>query len=114
MALLLVLLATLTLTGADSGRSFTVAPGTNVVVVLPSNASTGYRWRLTARPDRRVLTLVSHRYAAPTTKRVGAAGKEIWRFDAVGAGAARLHLAYVGPSQPTQTARRFSASLHVR
>jgi predicted secreted protein len=114
MALLLMLLATLTLTPADNGRSFSVAPGTPIVVELASNASTGYRWRLATRPDEAVVTLISHRYLAPRTKRPGAAGKEVWRFRAVGAGVARLRLSYAGPTRPPRIARRFSVAIRVR
>lgn len=111
MALLLVLLTTLTLRPADNGRTFSVAPRTKIVLVLPSNRSTGYRWGLTTRPSPSVVRLVSHRYVAPTTNQPGAAGKEIWRFTAVGHGAARVGLAY---SQYGQVARRFRIALHVR
>jgi len=35
-----------TLTEADSGRSLAVAPGTQVVLRLPENPTTGYRWQV--------------------------------------------------------------------
>lgn len=37
---------TVTLTEADSGRSIAVAPGTQVILRLPENPSTGYRWQI--------------------------------------------------------------------
>ena len=114
MAFLLVLLATLTLRPADSGHTFSVAARTPIVLVLPSNATTGYSWKLSARPRSAVVRLVSHRYVAPKTTRPGAGGKEIWRFTAVGKGTARLRLAYVGPGQARKVARRFGVVLRVR
>jgi predicted secreted protein len=69
---------------------------------------------LSARPDAAVVRLVSHRYLAPRTKRPGAAGKEIWRFRAVGAGKARVRLVYAGPTRPPRIARRFSVGIRVR
>ena len=113
MALLFVLLATLSLGPAASGHTYSVKPQTTIAVTLPSNASTGYRWLLAARPDKQVVRLVSHRYVARKTKRVGAAGKEIWRFRAVGAGSTRLRLAYV-QSAHTRAARRFTVRIRVR
>ncbi|HZT92909.1 MAG TPA: protease inhibitor I42 family protein [Gaiellaceae bacterium] len=113
MALLFVLLATLTLGPAANGHSYSVKPQTTIAVVLPSNASTGFQWRLAARPDKQVVRLLSHRYVAPKTKRVGAAGKEVWRFRALGAGAARLRLVYV-QSGHTTPARRFTVRVRVR
>jgi predicted secreted protein len=114
MAFLLVLLATLTLRTADNGRTFSVAARSAIVLVLPSNATTGYSWRLPARPSGSVLRLVSHRYVAPKSKLPGAGGKEVWRFLAVGKGTARLRLAYVGPGQARKVARRFGVVLRVR
>lgn len=114
MALLLVLLATLTLRPADNGHTFSVAARTPVVLVLPSNATTGYSWKLSARPSSAVLRLVSHRYVAPKTTRPGAGGKEVWRFLAVGKGTVRLRLAYVGPGPAGKVGRRFGVRLRVR
>ena len=81
---------------------------------LTTYGTTGYEWLLARRPDRSVMKLVSHRYVAPTTKRPGAAGEEIWRFEAVGAGTARLQLAYARPRQSRRAARRFVVTLRVR
>jgi predicted secreted protein len=113
MALLFTLLATLTLGPAANGHTYSVKPQTTIVVVLPSNASTGFRWRLAARPDTQVVRVLSHRYVAPKTKRPGAAGKEVWRFRALAAGAARVRLVYVQSGHNTP-ARRFAVRLHVR
>lgn len=95
MALLLVL-ATLALGPGSNGHTYSVEPSTRIVVTLPSNASTGYRWRLAGKPNASVVKLVSHRYVAPKKgSNPGAAGKEVWRFRAVGKGSTRLRLTYV-------------------
>lgn len=114
MAFLLVLLTTLALRPADNGHTYSVAAPTKIVLVLPSNGTTGYEWLLARRSDRSVVKLVSHSYVAPTTKRPGAAGTEVWRFEAVGAGTARLQLAYARPGQAKRAARRFAVTLRVR
>jgi predicted secreted protein len=111
MALLFVL-ATLALGPASNGHTYSVAPATKIVVTLPSNRSTGYHWRLRVRPDPHVVKLVSHHYVVPKTKRVGAAGKEIWRFRAVGAGSVKLRLVYVQAGRVG--GRLFGIGIHVR
>ena len=54
-------------------------PSDVVQLLLPSNATTGYRWML-ASMDRNILQLQSAQYIAPHTKLIGASGYEKWRF----------------------------------
>ncbi|MCX7120471.1 MAG: protease inhibitor I42 family protein [Gammaproteobacteria bacterium] len=53
-------------------------------IELKSNPSTGYSWHWHAtKGDENLLSLVSHKYSAPTNKKlVGAPGMEIWTFKA--------------------------------
>ncbi len=112
MVALLALVATLSLTQADNGKSFTLPPKTAIVLTLPSNASTGYRWQLKA-VDKSVLRLVSHRYLQPKKTLPGAPGKERWRFVTVGAGRVQLRLSYVRSWEKNKPARRFGVTIHV-
>jgi predicted secreted protein len=76
--------STLRLTAKDRNGNFDVKPGQEIVVTLASNPSTGYRWKLfTTNGPSGIVTLVAHRYVAPTQSRSGAPGEEIWRFKAV-------------------------------
>lgn len=102
------------LTIADSGGLIRVPRATRVVVTLPSNASTGFRWKLLAPLDRRIVRLVGHRYVASSSGLVGAPGKEIWRFRTVGAGSAVLRLGYLRSWEPQHLERRFRVTLRVR
>jgi predicted secreted protein len=112
MFALLVLLATLNLTGKDNGKTFTVQPQKVIVVTLVSNRSTGYQWRyVRTAGNPKVVKVLSHRYVARPG--VGAAGKEIWRFRAVGAGTAKIDLQYIRPFQPQQVAHRFGVTIDV-
>jgi len=61
-----------------------------------------------------VVRLVSHRYVAPTTASPGAAGKEIWRFRAVGAGSTWLRLVYEQAGKMNSTGRMYCVKIHVR
>ncbi len=101
------------LRAADNGRIVRLAPGTPVVVSLASNPSTGFRWKLLAALDGRVVRLVSHRYVAPTSRLVGAPGTEVWRFRAVGRGRVTLRLGYLRSWQPTHLERSFRVQLRV-
>jgi inhibitor of cysteine peptidase len=113
MALFLAL-AALALGPASNGHTYSVAPSTKIAITLPSNASTGYRWRLAGKPAASVVKFVSHHYVAPKPgSNPGAAGKEIWRFRAVGKGTTRLRLTYVQAGSK-HVARAFRVKLHVR
>jgi inhibitor of cysteine peptidase len=97
----------------DNGRIVRAAPAARIVVTLPANPSTGFRWKLLAPLDRRILALVSHRYVAPKTAVVGAPGKEVWRFRAVGKGRFALRLGYLRSWDPTNVERRFRVDFRV-
>lgn len=80
---------------AANGSTRLVRRGDQLVVRLPSNPSTGYRWvvRDGARP---VLVLVRRSYVAPTgAPMLGAPGTAVLRFRVVARGRAQLRLAYV-------------------
>ena len=106
--------APLELTGVDSGRTVAVQPGQRVRITLESNASTGYRWRLTV-PDSVVLKLVSREYVEPETSTtvVGAPGSEIWQFEAAARGVTSLELSYLRPFEPEQAAGSFTLNVEV-
>ena len=98
---------------AANGRTVHVASATPIVVTLPSNASTGFRWKIASPLDVAVLRLVGHAYKPSASKLVGAPGIEVWRFRTVGSGAFRLRLAYLRPWAPSQVARRFAVDFRV-
>lgn len=111
---LLALVAVLALGPGSNGHTYSVAPNRTIVVTLPSNQTTGFSWHLAARPKRHVVKLVSHRYVAPQTSKVGAAGKEIWRFRAVGAGSTWLRLVYEQGGKMNSMGRHYGVKIHVR
>lgn len=70
------------------------ASGKGVVISLPSNPSTGYRWVYSANEDG-VLKEVSSEFASTSTEGVlGAGGIQEWRFEAVQEGEVTLQFAY--------------------
>lgn len=105
------------LDAANNGVTLETTTGETINVTLDSNITTGYKWNLVTKPDAKVLKLLTSDYIAPGasgTPLVGAGGKEVWKFQAVGRGTTSLKLAYFRPFDPTQVAKEFSATVTVK
>ena len=97
-------------TASDS--TIGVAKGEEFTIILDSNPTTGYSWRLAQPLDGKILALVGSEYLQPTpsgkTPIVGAGGKDLWVFKALAQGNAEISLEYVRAwekeSRPAQTA----------
>lgn len=85
--------APLSVTDANSGGAVALARNQQLVVRLPSNPTTGYRWSLAQQS-----TAVLEPEGAPTYEKgagdAGAGGTEIWRFAPTQAGEGTLRLEY--------------------
>ena len=97
-------------------RQVSLVAGDTLRVALASNASTGYQWTAEAQvSDRGVLTQTNHQTVAPTDAKPGAAGTEVWTFDAIKPGSATLTTTYGQPwPGGTKDAWTFSAAVSVR
>ena len=74
----------------DDGAQHAVKPGTEIVLRLPENATTGYRWDV-SQSGSGELRLVEDRFEQqPDAAGIGAGGVRIVRFRAGAAGQARL------------------------
>ncbi len=93
----------------DPGTRFEVDPGDEFVVVLESNATTGFSWQLEVQPPDYIVRLVSSFYVEPDTDLVGAGGRQELTFEAVGEGTAEIQLWYVrefdDPPEPADRAQ---------
>ena len=105
-------------TAVDDGKSVTARPGDEILVVLPENATTGYRWQLDQSVD--LLRLLSDGYreaaAADDEEPVfGRGGLREFRFAVDRPGSGDLALKHwrewEGDSSVT---RRVSFSIEVR
>jgi inhibitor of cysteine peptidase len=97
-----------------SGKEVEISIGESLVVTLPSNASTGYSWKLAENSDEGVLQEVGHEYIATQTNLVGAAGKELWTFKALQDGTSTIHMEYIRPWEAgTPPAETFSLTVVV-
>ncbi|MGS7252606.1 protease inhibitor I42 family protein [Pseudomonas anuradhapurensis] len=84
--------------GAESECPTRLQVGQTLTLTLPSNPSTGYRWRI-ENPAANVLrSLGPEVYSAPEEEDVvGSAGVSTWRYQANRAGEAQLVLVYQQP-----------------
>ena len=103
------------LTEADSGTEVLLAPGEHFEVRLESNASTGYRWKLLSPLEPAPYNLVTSDYIGTETSLVGAAGTEVWVFEAVNEPATgELRMVFVRPfDDPPAPAATFELTVRV-
>jgi inhibitor of cysteine peptidase len=83
-------------------RQATIKAGEEFTVTLCSNQTTGFAWSETAQiSDQTVVKQTSHQYVAPgeggETQLVGAAGEEVWKFQALKSGSSTISLEYSRP-----------------
>jgi inhibitor of cysteine peptidase len=81
----------------ETSESQTVTAGQLFTVTLESNQSTGYGWSLAQPLDASFVQFIGKDYVEPDASVVGAAGKEVWQFQAVGAGNTQIVLQYNRP-----------------
>jgi inhibitor of cysteine peptidase len=81
----------LTLTQAEKGKSFEAHQGDVIVVRLPENPTTGYRWAI-EQIDEEVLEPETSNFALSPDAGIGGGGEQRLRFRAKGAGTARVEL----------------------
>ncbi|VVN70719.1 protease inhibitor I42 family protein [Pseudomonas fluorescens] len=75
--------------------------GQNLILTLPSNPTTGYRWAIQDSAGGVLHRLSPEVYSNPKDAGlVGSAGQSTWRFQASAAGSGRLRLTYQQPWAP--------------
>jgi inhibitor of cysteine peptidase len=76
-----------------------VGAGGTLAVTLCSNGTTGFMWSETAQiSDQSVLQQTDHRFVSPEAEGVvGAAGKEVWTFNALKKGTSTVSVEYSRP-----------------
>ncbi len=101
---------------AESECPIRLQVGQALTLTLPSNPSTGYRWRV-ENPAANVLrNLGPEVYSAPEAEEVvGSAGISTWRYQASSAGDAQLVLVYQQPwAADTPPVQTFDCAIRVR
>jgi len=81
----------------DPSVPIVVEKGQTFTIVLESNPSTGYQWKLGKELDEKILVLESTEYEEPKSELLGKPGEERWTFKAQGLGRTEIVLNYVRP-----------------
>ncbi|WP_025109195.1 protease inhibitor I42 family protein [Pseudomonas sp. H1h] len=89
--------------------------GQNLIVMLPSNPTTGYRWAIQDSAGGVLRALSPEVYSSPKDSgMVGAGGFSTWRFQAFATGTGRLRLTSQQPWEPEVTpAETFDCAISV-
>ena len=107
-------MSVITLTQADQGKSITLQLEQTLVVELPENPTTGFRWAI-ARNDEETLALRDSDYSPAAGVGVGGGGRRTFTFVARKPGSVILQLKlwreWEGDSSITQ---RFGVTIDVR
>jgi inhibitor of cysteine peptidase len=101
------------LQASDNGSQVELRRGQNLVVSLEGNPSTGYTWEAGAY-DERILRQVGEPAFTPESEAIGAPGRQILRFEALGEGQTTLELVYHRPWEDTEPEDVFAVEVVVR
>ena len=90
-------------------------PGQRLILSLPSNPSSGYRWNLQQAAPELLRKLGPEVYSHPdeANSMVGSEGTSTWRFETIASGSGHLVLSYQGPWE-AEPADSFECRLQVR
>ena len=82
-------MSNITLTEADKGKTIAVQQGTEILIRLNENPTTGYRWAIDQSDDT-VLPLQSSNFSSSPSAAVGAGGARLFTFTAKQPGTVHL------------------------
>lgn len=105
------------LTGADNGRTIEIPRGTDLLVSLESNRTTGYSWTQSGALTGPLASAGEPIYvtAPASTGALGVGGIETWRFRSVAPGEQRLTFEYRRPfEKELAPARTVTIDVRVR
>ena len=89
--------------------------GQTLIVSLPSNPATGYRWQLQETAGKLLQSLGPEVFSTPDSDLVGGDGISTWRFVARNAGQGQLLLTYQRPWETdAEPAGLFDCRIEVR
>ncbi|MGL4204653.1 MAG: protease inhibitor I42 family protein [Aeromonadaceae bacterium] len=112
-----VALPTLQLTQRDEGKPLILAVGSDFLLTLPANPSTGFNWQWAPDHLAQLQCLELHGETAkikPDKARPGSSGQVRWRCHAKGAGSGKLHLLYARSWESVPPAREFVLPVTLR
>ena len=99
---------------SDQGNEFEAHPGDLIVIRLPENPTTGYRWELDVDDDRGVA-LQDSDYSAASRPGIGGGGMRTFRLKARRPGTVRVELRLRRKWEPEEVAvDSFEVTIRVR
>jgi predicted secreted protein len=82
---------------ADAAKGVKINVGDQFSLILDSNASTGFSWRVAEPTNEQVIKKISNNYIEPNTGLAGAGGTENWVFEGAHPGVTTIKMQYVRP-----------------
>jgi inhibitor of cysteine peptidase len=99
---------------SDRGTEFEAHPGDLIVIRLPENPTTGYRWELDAADDR-VIALQDSDYSAASSAGIGGGGTRTFGLEVHRPGTVHVQLRLRREWEPEQAAVDcFEVTIRVR
>ena len=99
---------------SDPGKSIEVAAGSEFKIIIESNPSTGYQWKMVGELDESILQFVSMDYRADEPVLPGSGGADVWVFRAVTAGETKIVLGNYPPGQGEPAAQEVAFTISVK
>lgn len=97
----------------DPTQLITVKAGETFELVLSSNPSTGYHWKIIPELDGNRVELVGQNYIAEQPVAPGSGGVDVWTFRALNAGDTTIVLGYYSPDDETNPEEVVTFSIHI-
>ena len=63
---------------SDPGKSIEVTAGNEFKIVIESNPSTGYQWKMVGALDETIVQFVSNEFRASEPVALGSGGSDVW------------------------------------
>jgi inhibitor of cysteine peptidase len=99
---------------SDPGKSIEVAAGSEFKIIIESNPSTGYQWKMMNELDESILQFVSMDYRADEPVMPGSGGADVWIFKAIAAGETKIVLGHYPPGQGEPAAQEITFTVIVK
>jgi inhibitor of cysteine peptidase len=83
----------------DPSKPISISKGKTFVILLESNPTTGYMWKIANISNKKILKLEKNEYQAQNndSNMVGAGGHEVWTFKTIGKGKSTVTFEYSRP-----------------
>jgi len=94
--------STTVLTEADNEKALSVASGETLVINLPENPTTGYRWQLDSL-DSRLIDVAGDSYIPSQGAKIGGGGTRTFTLHALSSGTVRISLKLKREWEPADT-----------